>query len=203
MARMKQYVGFTLLEMLVVLVLVSFISLLLMQGLSFVLQLRTQFVNQIDDLQQGALQEYWFRSTTRSLFPARKETAYVFKGEKTAFSGLTTASLHEPIGMPTAFKWELQPQNDKTILYYYPDWVNQPQEKWQVMEWFGNEGQFQYRDINGTWSDSWPPGKFDFVTQLPEAILFTAKRRQHQLQWLVSIIGIKDAPIPVHELMVF
>ncbi|WP_353573356.1 prepilin-type N-terminal cleavage/methylation domain-containing protein, partial [Candidatus Albibeggiatoa sp. nov. BB20] len=46
---MKRDSGFTLLEMLVVLVLVSLISMLLMQGLTFVFQLRTQFVNQIND----------------------------------------------------------------------------------------------------------------------------------------------------------
>ncbi|MEK7991685.1 MAG: prepilin-type N-terminal cleavage/methylation domain-containing protein [Thiotrichaceae bacterium] len=196
---MKKYAGFTLLEMLVVLVLVSLISMLLMQGLSFVFQLKTQFVNQIDDLQQGALQEYWFRSSTRSLFPAGKESPYVFKGQKDSFSGLTMASLHEETGMPTPFKWALLAQQDKTVLYYYPDLVGQPALKWQIMEWFGHEGRLQYMGADGRWFETWPPAKFDFVTQLPEAILFTGKRRQNKLQWLISVIGIKEAPIPITQ----
>jgi general secretion pathway protein J len=203
MARMKQRLGFTLLEMLVVLVLVSLISMLLMQSLTFVLQLRTQFVNQIDDLQQGALQEYWFRSSVRALFPAGNHSAYVFKGDKKTFTGLTMASLHEETGTPTPFKWALLPQQDKTILYYYPDLVKQPNLKWQVMEWFGDEGQFQYMGADGTWFDTWPPTAFDLVSQLPDAILFTAKRRQHKLQWLVRVIGVKEAPIPINELFGF
>ncbi|MCV6637872.1 prepilin-type N-terminal cleavage/methylation domain-containing protein [Candidatus Albibeggiatoa sp. nov. NOAA] len=196
---MNKKSGFTLLEVLVVLVLVSLISMLLMQGLGFVLQLRTQFVNQIDDLQQGALQEYWFRSSVRSLFPAGKETNHVFTGDKQSLSGLTMASIHEEAGTPTPFKWALLPQKDKTILYYYPDLIKQPKQKWPIMEWFGKEGQFQYLSADGRWSETWPPTKFEQATQLPEAILFTAKRRQHKLQWLVSIIGVKEAPIPINQ----
>lgn len=199
MGRMKRDSGFTLLEMLVVLVLVSLISMLLMQGLTFVFQLRTQFVNQINDLQQGALQEYWFRSSVRSLFPASKNSAYIFTGEKDHFAGLTMASLHEETGMPAPFQWTLQPQQDKTILYYYPDLIKQPTSKWQIMEWFGHEGQFQYMDANGAWFEAWPPTKFGLTTQLPEAILFTAKRRQQKVQWLVSVIGVKEAPIPINQ----
>ncbi len=197
---MKQQTAFTLLEVLVVLVLVSLISMLLMQGLGFVLQLRTQFVNQLDDLQQGTLQEYWFRSSTRSLFPAGSQSPFVFKGDKYSFSGLTTASLHDDIGTPVAFKWALITQQDKTKLYYYPNLINDPEQNWLVMEWFGNEGQFEYLDTEGKWFSQWPPQAFEAANQLPEAVLLTGKRRQQRLQWLVSVIGMKSAPLQINPM---
>jgi len=196
---MKQYSGFTLLETLVVLVLVSLISVLLMQGLGFVMQLRTHFVEQIDDLQQGALQEHWFRSSTSSLFPASKTSPYLFHGKPKVLTGLTMAAINQDIGVPTPFKWALQTEQDRTILYYYPDLIKQPNLKWQVMDWYGHEGKFQYLSTTGRWFNQWPPDKFEQIPQLPEAILFTAKRRQHTLQWLVNIIGIKEEPIPITQ----
>lgn len=187
--------GFTLLEMLVVLLISSLISMLLMQGLTLVLHLRSQFINQIDDLQRGAVQEYWFRSSSAALFPDADNAEYVFNGDKDKFYGLTLAAINADVGQPLPFKWELTREYAMSKLYYYPNLMTKPTEKWLIMHWASEIGAFQYLDADGKWHNSWQQSEFGYrQPQLPQAILFTAQRRQQPIQWLVNVIGVKDQP---------
>lgn len=187
--------GFTLLEMLVVLMLVSLITTLLFQGFSYVLVLRSQFVNQLDDLHRGALQEHWFRTTTAALMPGPEDSEAVFKGDDLGFSGLTIAALHENAGIPARIQWRLFSANNETELRYYP--VREESDYWLVMAWFGERGGFRYLSAEGTWYEQWPPAGIgeNSTEQLPQAILFMGKRRLDVLTWVVSIRGRKG-PIP-------
>ena len=63
--------GFTLLEVLVVLVLVSLTMTVLMQGVLYTLQLRTQFLTQQQRLREDFLPESWFRSSSAALAPVK------------------------------------------------------------------------------------------------------------------------------------
>lgn len=189
--------GFTLLEMLVVLLITSLISMLLMQGLGLVLHLRSQFINQIDDLQIGAVQEYWFRSSSGALFPGDDKS--IFNGETEEFYGLTLAAINADIGQPLLFKWEIIRESEINKLYYYPSLStnkpNEPVERWLIMHWTGIKGGFQYMDAEGNWHNSWQKQEFSQQrSQLPQAILFTAQRRQYPIQWLVKVMGVKDQP---------
>lgn len=187
--------GFTLLEMLVVLIISSFVSVLLMQGLGFILQLQGRFVEQLEDLQEGALQEYWFRSTVSSTLADYKdiEPNHVFQGDSTHFSGLTVAGLDADAGVPTEFSWTLNHVADTVVLQYQQ---TSNEVAWQVAQWQGNEGEFRYLTRDGQWFEQWPPKTLGVeAPQLPRAILLSGKRRQQSFAWIVPLLAKDQTPI--------
>ena len=175
--------GFTLLEMLVVLVLVSFISVLLLEGFSYVLHLRSNFLSQFEDLQRGALQEYWFRSTTAAIITDYHDGEHIFKGEEHKFSGLTIAALDQSIGVPTAFAWKMEYADGMMLLSYQ----NNKNETWEISHWFGSTGSFQYMDKDGKWHTNWPPKIGLDIPQIPKIIQFQGQRRNKPLTWIVKL----------------
>ena len=175
--------GFTLLEMLVVLVLVSFISVLLLEGFSYVLHLRSSFLAQFEDLQRGALQEYWFRSTTAAIITERYNGDHVFKGEKHQFSGLTIAALDQNIGVPTSFGWKMEYADGIMVLHYQ----NSKNETWNISHWFSGEGKFSYMAKDGKWHTEWPPKIGLDIPQIPRIIQFQGQRRNKPLTWIIKL----------------
>lgn len=182
---MRVIKGFTLLEVLVVLVIVSLLVTFLFQTLSHVLTTRNTILRQLNTFQQGAIQEFWFRHSTAGLVADYPdiELSHVFKGEATGFTGLTTTALNADPGVPIPFGWSLVEQNNETQLQYQT-----ATETWTVLTWQEAEGRFQYLDNEGEWSDAWPPDKFGLEPpQLPEAILLNAQRGRQPITWLVSM----------------
>ncbi|MBE9561291.1 MAG: prepilin-type N-terminal cleavage/methylation domain-containing protein [Proteobacteria bacterium] len=175
--------GFTLLEMLVVLVLVSFITVLLLEGFSYVLHLRSSFLTQFEDLQRGALQEYWFRSTTAAITIDYKNGDNVFKGKQLQFSGLTIAALDQSIGVPTPFTWKIEYIDGMTILRY----KNSKDKTWDISRWFSKTGKFRYLAKDGKWHTSWPPKIGSNIPQIPKVIQFQGQRRNHAITWIVKL----------------
>ncbi|MDM8564194.1 prepilin-type N-terminal cleavage/methylation domain-containing protein [Candidatus Halobeggiatoa sp. HSG11] len=174
-------IGFTLLEMLVVLVLVSFITVLLLEGFSYVLHLRSSFLNQFENLQRGALQEYWFRSTTAGIIVDYKDGKNVFKGKERQFSGLTLAALDQNIGVPTPFIWKMEYADGMTILRY------KNKKTWDVSHWLGKNGKFRYLDKDGKWHNKWPPKIGLDIPQIPKVIQFQGQRRNQAITWIVKL----------------
>ncbi len=203
--------AFTLLEMLVVLVIISMVTLLLMQSLQYVLDLRVRFVQQLDDMQQGALRAYWFRSSTSALLPdynpvpgiAQNRPLQLFKGTETGFSGLTLAGLEAPAGVPTAFAWQLTYEEGQTWLEYHTE----QGQIWRILSWAGRHGHFAYLNAQGEWRNEWmqqQPFSFSSLSQgfspkkpppqLPEAIALHGTKRAQPFTWVVRIAGNKDDP---------
>ncbi len=168
--------GFTLLEMLVVLVLVALISTLLLEGISHVLLLRERLLG-VRSSVAGLLPDY---PTAQSnlLFQAR--SPQVFEGQSDALSGLTLAALDANGGVPTRFSWRLLRAN---------------QEYWAVMGWPGEQGEFRYQDKAGKWHEQWPPALGLEPPQLPSAVLLTGLRQQQAFTWLVPILGREAAAL--------
>jgi len=208
----SKHTAFTLLEMLVVLVILSMVTLLLMQSLQYVLDLRVRFVQQLDDLQQGALRAYWFRSSTAALLPDFRAAPHViqnrpvkvFKGTDTSFSGLTLAGLEAPSGVPTAFAWKLNYDDGNVQLEYHTE----QEQVWQILSWTGQRGRFEYLDAKGQWHNYWPPQLFTFTLdpqnktpQLPEAIALHGIKRAQPFTWIVRIQGQKDDPYDYRNLI--
>jgi general secretion pathway protein J len=175
--------GFTLLEMLVVLVLVTLISTLLLEGVSYVLHLRSGFLTQLEESQKGTLQEHWFRSSVSAIITAyRKDEKNVFKGEKRQFNGLTIAPLDNVTGIPSSFAWQLKYDDGVTTLYYQ----NSQEESWEIAHWLGIEGHFLYRARDGEWHKKWPPFGLK-MAQIPSVILLFGHRRQAEFTWIVKL----------------
>lgn len=176
--------GLTLLEMLVVLVLISLISVLLLQSLSFILQLRSRLLDHLSDLQRGAIQEAWFRSTTAGIVTDYHDGQNIFQGQEREFSGLTLAPLEANYGALLPFAWQLHFDGETTTLRYRKS----DGESWDVASWKGDLGTFRYLDTQGKWHSQWPPQFFTQTPpQIPRAILLEAQRRQTQMTWMVSL----------------
>ena len=182
--------GFTLLEILVVMVVMALIMTLLMQGLSFVMQLRLRFNQQQQLYQRFDLQAYWFKSSSRALLADYADTQnnYPFKGTASAFQGLSIAALDNSAGVPQRFSWRLQHKNQETFLQYRQD----DQPYWTVMRWAGNAGFFAFRDQAGEWHDSWPPALGLKPPQLPVLILLQGFYDDEAFTWIVKPNSKRD-----------
>lgn len=191
--------GFTLLELLVVLIITTLTTLLLFQGLGFVMQLREQLLNQFEEAHRGQIQEHWFRSSTAAIVPAYEDipNPAIFKGEANQFKGLTIAGLDADHGVPVEFAWELNTENDVTTLIYR----NAQKQGWAVLSWRGDLGKFNYLANDGQWHEQWPPNNFGVQPpQLPRAILFIGKRRETPMTWIVSIHGRERPKLDLRQI---
>lgn len=215
---MKRKRGFTLLEVLVVLVLLSLISALVFEILNQTASLRGQFLETLEELQQGVIREHWFRSSVSALTPDyppeegvgvvfQTRKPQLFQGKETEFTGLTISALDNNIGIPTTFGWQLAFENNETILRY----KNSDEHWWEVMRWEGNEGFFSYQALDGSWHKTFPlpetkiPENIDEISamimaleksaQLPRTILLQGKKNNEPFMWMVRISG-KDKPSP-------
>lgn len=187
----KSQRGFSLLEILVVLVITSLVSALLLQGFSYVLHLRSRFWTQLENLRQGAMREYWFRSSVAGLiadYPERADN-FVFQGAATRFSGLTIAALDAEAGIPTPFSWRIEQRDAANVLIYQTDNA----EPWQIAQWTGKDSQFNYLDSKGRWHFQWPPALGEQTAQLPRAVSLSGQNIP--FAWIVRIEGL-DSPKP-------
>jgi prepilin-type N-terminal cleavage/methylation domain-containing protein len=194
--------GFTLLEVLVVLVIVTLLMTFLFQALSHVATVRIHILRQLNTFQQGAIQEFWFRHSTAGLIADYPdiEQSQAFKGSDKRFSGLTTAALNADAGVPNRFAWAIIEEKGQNVLQYQTG-----SETWSVLYWQGGGYGvgFQYLDEKGKWHDAWPPQQFGVEPpQLPEAILLTAQRGRHPVTWLIKMNALRN-PKPDLRLMEF
>jgi prepilin-type N-terminal cleavage/methylation domain-containing protein len=142
--------GFTLLEILIVLVLMALITGLFIDPISRVYSLRAALRTHIDNLHLNVLAQTWFKSTLSSLYMSKSK----FVGESKKITGVTFAPLDDEIGLPTSFEWSLfyDKENDLTLLQY----KGYGEESITTAEWKGEEGSFYYYDAESKeWSDEW------------------------------------------------
>jgi general secretion pathway protein J len=169
--RARQF-GFTLLEMLVVMLIVSLISTILFEALGQIYKLQSRFGLQLAQSQQGTMYTDWFRQVVQGL-----QTDYIdgkdqFQGSETEFTGVTTSPLSAAYGSPSTVTLSLQydSRDGITKLLYIADL-----QKTLLSSWVGRKAQrFTYIDATGESHDTWPPA-FGIWPQLPNTILLQAQ----------------------------
>lgn len=158
--------GFTLLEMLVVVILTGMVSALLFQGLQQVFRLDTHMGRELFNTQERAMYTQWFRQSVNGMIPDSEGGKNRFRGSEREFAGLTIAPVNAATEALLAFSWRLRfdPGTGRTQLAYGP-----AEGALVVMDWQGNSGRFVYVDRNDKHHAAWPPspGKWP---QLPRAI---------------------------------
>lgn len=182
--------GFTLLEVLVVLVLVGLISTVTMQGFSFVLNLQERLKRQLVDTQYRNLQESWFRDVVRS-FREKKVKAgeAVFTGSPHKLEGFSLLSLKGRVGVPIQTQWLLEEYDGGQYLKYSIEGG----EPVIVADWLGADVIFQYLDRKGQLHNEWPPS--ELVSYLPKGILLSSPSVVKPLFWYVSVSNTEPPPV--------
>lgn len=163
-----RYAGFTLVEVLVVLVITGLISSILLQALEQVYKLQSRFGLQLAQGQQGAMYTDWFRQAIQGFQTDYPDGKNIFKADERKIEGLTTNPLSADYGAPTAITLQLEYETatDKTTLKYVAH-----DRKMDLFSWSGkNNGRFSFIDQAGEPHDRWPP-VFGQWPQLPNVIL--------------------------------
>jgi prepilin-type N-terminal cleavage/methylation domain-containing protein len=158
--------GFTLVEMLVVLLIVGMAGGLLFEGAAQVMNMQTRFGSQLASLRGEALRADWLRQAVEGLQPDYTDGKQVFKGTARGFSGLTTNPLSADYGGLAAFAVVLQQDalRNQMVLRYGAE-----KDAPEILRWAGDQGRLRYVDNKGEPHEDWPP-LMGLWPQLPTAI---------------------------------
>jgi prepilin-type N-terminal cleavage/methylation domain-containing protein len=158
--------GFTLIEVLVVLILFGMISSILFQALQQSYKLQDRFGTELFNVQQGQMAIDWYRQTVQSLTPDHPDGGHQFLGDPQKFSGLSSSPLSAEYGAPTPITWQVRndPQN-ATVELIYIDGTHQT----PILNWHSKAARFVYLDDKLEPHDNWPP-LLGIHNQLPSQI---------------------------------
>jgi prepilin-type N-terminal cleavage/methylation domain-containing protein len=147
--------GFTLIEVLVTLVLLSLVAATVFGSLRQVLESRVRLRPYLDQSQETALAAGWFRQTVHGLIADYPDAKDRFVATADRFSGLSASSLAGPAGTPTAFRWTLRydAEQDTTVLEYGEGSMT----PMRIAAWPGRQGAFAYYGSDQKWRSDWPP----------------------------------------------
>jgi prepilin-type N-terminal cleavage/methylation domain-containing protein len=157
--------GFTLLEMLVTLVLVSLVGLIISQALLQVARIERLLAGGSLRAMVVALHGEWVRDALAGLLPGEKGSAERFAGDARALQGLSTAVPQWPApGLaPMRLSLEFNERAGRTELLLHSDGLRrdvlsaaQPAPQ-LLLSWPGNSGRWRYLDAVGAWHERWPP----------------------------------------------
>ena len=158
--------GFTLIEVLVVLIIVAMVSGILFQALERAYRLQNRFGTELFKVQQGQMAADWYRQTVQGLYPDQPDGPNMFRGKAQEFSALSSNPLGDSYGVPTRITWAIRSglQDGTTDLVYIED-----KKETQVLSWRASRAKFVYVDAVQATHDSWPP-PLGLFTQLPSQI---------------------------------
>ena len=150
-AAPRSSLGLTLVEMLVVLVLVSLLGTLLLQGTGFFLGKYATVKRVHREASLEALRQHWFISTVQAMVPSRIE-ARRFAGDAFSFEGVTLQALAAEPGLPVRARWSIDADGaSEAVVYAQVDG-----ESWTVLASDDEGLAFEYADSAGEWHGHWP-----------------------------------------------
>jgi prepilin-type N-terminal cleavage/methylation domain-containing protein len=155
--RRARQSGFTVLEMLVVLMLVGMVASIVMGTLGAVVDARTRAASAIERATDSQLAEAWLRQPLNGLLPDYEDRPNQFGGERRTLRGLTARALLSPTAGPVSFTLTLEYDStrDLTILVYAES-LGETTQTMVIDSWPGDGGAFFYRGERGAWVASWP-----------------------------------------------
>ncbi|SJZ90101.1 type II secretion system protein [Novilysobacter spongiicola] len=162
MAKRAHQPGFTLMETLVMLVLVSFAVTLMFQMLGSYRVAKERTAAQAGRLDRSALMQAWFRESVEGLYPLDGEP---LQGATASFSAQTLNPLHASPGAPVAIGWSLEQEADASWIVY----SEAGEERWRLEMRDAPAPGFVFLDGNGATHAGWPPAQ-GLQEALPAAV---------------------------------
>lgn len=182
--------GFTLLEAIVTLVVVSLLVAVLMQALSHALNLRTRLLRVQAEARTDFLQEAWFRDAVGGAQADFDNALGAMDGSAESLSYATPVPLVAQ-GMSRA-RWWLAGRSGEASLRYADSAV----EDLVIVQGPLRDASFAYLSRDGEWHDTWRPDADD-PERLPRLVRFEATTPRGRLYWLVPLLA---DPIPKETL---
>jgi len=183
--------GFTLVEMLVVLLIVGMVGGLLFEGAAQVMGMQARLERQLTRLRGEALHADWLRQAVQGLQPDYADGKQIFKGSPRGFSGLTTNPLSAGYGALQPFVVTLRHDaaHNSMLLGY-----GSGSSASVLLSWPGDQGRLRYLDARGEAHEDWPP-PLGLWPQLPRAI--TLEGQRDGAPWLIAAAHFGPTwPIP-------
>lgn len=189
--RCHAHRGFTLIEVLVVLILFGMISSTLFQALQQSYKLQDRFGTELFREQQGQMAMDWYRQTVQSLAPGYPGSGHLFRGEPQLFSGLSSSPLSAEYGTPTPITWQIRNNlQNATIELIYVEGLKQT----PILNWHSKAARFVYLDEKHNPHDNWPPA-LGTHSQLPSQIQLQFPDDPTATTLAVTPMGLRQ-PLP-------
>ena len=191
--------GFTLLEVIVVLMISSLIATILVQGLSLVLNTRFRVMSALTRIETEGLQTNIIVTPLRGLLPDHQGELGFFAGNTRQLKGLTLSPLHGTMGAPTVFSMTLErkTRDDETALNY----LENGYEPVELARWPGNVGEFSYVGRDGVWKNRWPvvlPTDAEKMLQVPRTIRLDTGLETRPVH-VVRVMGPHNRPVRLQD----
>lgn len=171
--------GFTLIEMMVVMVIVSLLITIIMQGFGYSMGVYQRVVSQQRQAYTVVMAERWFQSTLSSQVAARPKDQGLI-GSNAELTTYSFMPLIEETGLKTRIGWRLSQSKDELILAYQENQVSLTVHRWPE-----STGRIEYLDTEtGRWIDHWPTKNPD-APSLPKAIRLVILSGSDTRNWLV------------------
>ena len=159
--------GFTLLEVLVVIMLITLVMTLLIQGLSFIFDIRQKVRDNLLSAKPIILQEQFLRTVLSAMTADSIKGDSRFDGSPEKITGLTLAPLLSPQGVPSVVELSIEQQDTTCTLRYREP----PFPPITLGQWEGSRCRFTYLTDKGKLSPEWRIAK-DRLVQIPDGIFF-------------------------------
>lgn len=184
MAAASRSAGVTLLELLVAMLLIVLLGTLLMQGIGF-------FLGRFETLQRvhrtasaETLEQQWFAASVQGMVALRQQERQ-FRGDASAFSGISTAPLAAAPGMPVRARWFIERDGAAHRVRYAED-AGGAEAAARALPWSLHAAAqplaFQYADASGRWQDRWPPP--EAAERVPHLVRLVRRAPTPQTVWL-------------------
>lgn len=165
--------GFTLMEMLVTLMLVSFATMLMFQMLGSYRIARERVQGQSAQIDRRVLFAEWFRDSVNGLFI---DKGLSFDGSEDRFQGTSLNPMFAAEGAPTVVEWRLDRRGDGTEVVY----LENARERWRLPLEGRGAAHFAYLDASGKRSAAWPPAMGVREPSLPAVVLLVREGGREQ-----------------------
>jgi general secretion pathway protein J len=186
--------AFTLIEMLVVMVIISLLITVIMQGFGYSMGL----FQRVQHIQKNAYNEVlaynWLRSSLAQQVAARPG-GQGLEGQGQRLVTYSFEPLVQPSGAKTLINWQLVQVPGYLQLQY-----EEAGQKFLVYQWAQSTGVFEYLDREGGWQRLWPTTKVD-PPRLPEAIRLLVHTGSETRNYVVVVASRKQSEVTMDEVL--